>query len=64
MEVTLLGQIVDRYGADVPGGPTLDQLLRVVHQVDGLERIRFLTSHPSYMTDDLLRTVVGWHCWE
>jgi tRNA-2-methylthio-N6-dimethylallyladenosine synthase len=32
-------------------------LLRVVHEVDGLERIRFLTSHPSYMTDDLLRTV-------
>ena len=56
-EVTLLGQIVDRYGADVPDGPRLDQLLRVVHAVDGLERIRFLTSHPSYMTDDLLRTV-------
>lgn len=56
-EVTLLGQIVDRYGADVPDGPTLDQLLRVVHEVDGLERIRFLTSHPSYMTDNLLRTV-------
>jgi len=56
-EITLLGQIVDRYGADVPDGPTLHQLLRVVHQVDGLERIRFLTSHPSYMSDDLLRTV-------
>jgi tRNA-2-methylthio-N6-dimethylallyladenosine synthase len=56
-EVTLLGQIVDRYGADVPDGPTLDQLLRVVHATEGLERIRFLTSHPSYMTDELLRTV-------
>jgi tRNA-2-methylthio-N6-dimethylallyladenosine synthase len=56
-EVTLLGQIVDRYGADVPGGPNLSQLLRVIHDVDGLERIRFLTSHPSYMTDELLRTV-------
>jgi len=56
-EVTLLGQIVDRYGADVPDGPTLDQLLRVVHATDGLERIRFLTSHPSYMTDALLQTV-------
>jgi tRNA-2-methylthio-N6-dimethylallyladenosine synthase len=56
-EVTLLGQIVDRYGADVPDGPTLHDLLRVVHQVDGLVRIRFLTSHPSYMTDDLLRSV-------
>ena len=56
-EVTLLGQIVDRYGADVPGGPTLAQLLRVIHEIDGLERIRFLTSHPSYMTDDLLATI-------
>jgi tRNA-2-methylthio-N6-dimethylallyladenosine synthase len=56
-EVTLLGQIVDRYGADVPGGPTLHDLLRVAHEVEGLERIRFLTSHPSYMSDDLLRAV-------
>ncbi len=46
-EVTLLGQIVDRYGADVPDGPNLAALLRVVHEMDGLERIRFLTSHPN-----------------
>lgn len=58
-EVTLLGQIVDRYGVDVPDGPTLAQLLRVVHAVDGLERIRFLTSHPNYMTDELLETVAA-----
>lgn len=64
-EVTLLGQIVDRYGKDVPdaGGsnppPTLAQLLRVVNQVDGIERIRFLTSHPNYMTDELLETVAA-----
>lgn len=56
-EVTLLGQIVDRYGKDVPGGPTLVTLLRAVHDVDGIERIRFLTSHPNYMTDELLHTV-------
>src|SRR6266498_4711683 len=56
-EVTLLGQIVDRYGADVPDGPNLAQLLRVIHEIDGIERIRFLTSHPSYMTDELLETV-------
>jgi tRNA-2-methylthio-N6-dimethylallyladenosine synthase len=56
-EVTLLGQIVDRYGVDIPDGPSLAQLLRVVHEVDGLERIRFLTSHPNYMTDELLETV-------
>jgi tRNA-2-methylthio-N6-dimethylallyladenosine synthase len=56
-EVTLLGQIVDRYGVDVPDGPNLAQLLRVIHPIDGLERIRFLTSHPNYMTDELLDTV-------
>ncbi len=56
-EITLLGQIVDRYGYDVPDGPNLEQLLQVVHEIDGLERIRFLTSHPSYMTDELLDTV-------
>jgi tRNA-2-methylthio-N6-dimethylallyladenosine synthase len=56
-EVTFLGQIVDRYGKDVPGGPDLGDLLRTAHQVEGLQRIRFLTSHPSYMTDELLGTV-------
>ncbi len=56
-EVTLLGQIVDRYGYDVPDGPRLPNLLRVLNDIDGLERIRFLTSHPNYMTDELLQTV-------
>jgi len=53
-EVTLLGQIVDRYGYDVPDGPRLPDLLRVLNDIDGLYRIRFLTSHPNYMSDDLL----------
>src|SRR5690606_15363280 len=51
-EVTLLGQIVDRYGKDIPDGPNLAQLLRIVHEVaeqEGVERIRFLTSHPNWM---------------
>jgi tRNA-2-methylthio-N6-dimethylallyladenosine synthase len=56
-EVTFLGQIVDRYGKDVPDGPNLAALLRLAHQVDGLERIRFLTSHPNWMTAELLDTV-------
>jgi tRNA-2-methylthio-N6-dimethylallyladenosine synthase len=56
-EVTLLGQIVDRYGKDIPDGPNLAGLLRVVHEVEGLERIRFLTSHPNYFGDDLMDTV-------
>jgi tRNA-2-methylthio-N6-dimethylallyladenosine synthase len=59
-EITLLGQIVDRYGKDVPDGPDLADLLRVVHttaEEHGVERIRFLTSHPNWMTDKLLDTV-------
>ena len=59
-EVTLLGQIVDRYGMDIEDGPDLADLLRIVHQVAeeaGIERIRFLTSHPNWMTDKLLHTV-------
>lgn len=56
-EVVLLGQIVDRYGYDVPDGPDLADLLRVINGVEGLERIRFLTSHPNYMTDKILQAV-------
>jgi tRNA-2-methylthio-N6-dimethylallyladenosine synthase len=54
-EVTLLGQIADRYGKDI-GGPGLPALLRKVHAVEGLERIRFLTSHPNWMTGELIET--------
>jgi tRNA-2-methylthio-N6-dimethylallyladenosine synthase len=56
-EVTLLGQIVDRYGKDVPDGPNLAALLRLIHEVEGIERIRFLTSHPNYFDDDLIQAV-------
>jgi tRNA-2-methylthio-N6-dimethylallyladenosine synthase len=56
-EVVLLGQIVDRYGYDVPDGPDLADLLRVINDIDGLQRIRFLTSHPNYMTDKILQAV-------
>lgn len=56
-EVTLLGQIIDRYGKDQPTGPKLAGLLRELHQVEGLERIRFLTSHPNYFSEDILEAV-------
>ena len=56
-EVTLLGQIVDRYGKDFADGPDLSDLLRVINGIDGIERIRFLTSHPNWMNDKLLDTV-------
>ena len=61
-EITLLGQIVDRYGYDLPEFKDAVQtplvtLLEKVHAIDGLVRIRFLTSHPNWMKDDLLQTV-------
>ena len=56
-EITLLGQIVDRYGKDQPEGPNLAALLRRLERVEGLERIRFLTSHPNYFGEELLDSV-------
>jgi len=56
-EITLLGQIVDRYGKDQPEYPTLAKLMAQMSEIDGLERIRFLTSHPNWMNDELLEAV-------
>ena len=80
-EITLLGQIVDRYGYDLPVSGSRSQvsrsplkpetlkpetrspetplvgLLRRLHEIEGLQRIRFLTSHPAWMQDDLLDAV-------
>jgi tRNA-2-methylthio-N6-dimethylallyladenosine synthase len=56
-EITLLGQIVDRYGKDIPDGPNLAGLLRIIHEVEGVERIRFLTSHPNYFGEELIDTI-------
>ncbi len=59
-EITLLGQIVDRYGKDLEdsdGKINLASLLHSMQEVDGIERIRFLTSHPNWMTDELLESV-------
>ncbi len=56
-EITLLGQIVDRYGKDRPDYPNLSGLLRQLSNVEGIERLRFLTSHPKWMSDELLDTV-------
>jgi tRNA-2-methylthio-N6-dimethylallyladenosine synthase len=60
-EITLLGQNIDAYGRDLPGitpegrrQNTLTDLLHHVHDVDGIERIRFATSHPRYFTERLI----------
>jgi tRNA-2-methylthio-N6-dimethylallyladenosine synthase len=56
-EVTLLGQTVNAYGHDLPDKPSLAELLRAVDAIPGLDRLRFLTSHPKYMSDDIIDTI-------
>ena len=56
-EVTLLGQNVDSYGHDLPGSVNLADLLSAVNEVNGIERIRFLTSHPNDMEDSIIDAV-------
>jgi tRNA-2-methylthio-N6-dimethylallyladenosine synthase len=56
-EVMLLGQIIDRYGMDFEDGTDLAGLLTRVAAIPELQRVRFLTSHPNWMTDRLIKTV-------
>jgi tRNA-2-methylthio-N6-dimethylallyladenosine synthase len=56
-EITLLGQIIDRYGLDLPEHPTLAMLLQDLQKINSLKRIRFLTSHPNWITNELLNTL-------
>ncbi|MEB2308679.1 MAG: tRNA (N6-isopentenyl adenosine(37)-C2)-methylthiotransferase MiaB [Candidatus Brocadiaceae bacterium] len=56
-EVTLLGQNINSYGKGLAGGVTLGDLLSELNDIDGLERIRFVTSHPADMSRDLIRTM-------
>ena len=56
-EVTLLGQTVDAYGYDLPDQPNLADLFTRLDQIDGIERIRFLTSHPKFMTQNIIQAV-------
>ena len=56
-EVTVLGQTVDAYGHDRPGEGDLADLLARLDAVDGLQRVRFLTSHPAYMSERIIRAV-------
>ena len=57
-EVTLLGQIVNRYGKDEPavnGRSAFVRLLEELHEIDGLERIRFTSPHPIGFRQDLVQ---------
>ncbi len=56
-EVTLLGQTVDAYGLDLADQPDLADLMTRLSEVPGLQRIRFLTSHPSFMSESIIDAV-------
>jgi len=56
-EVTLLGQNVNSYGKDIPGELTFAELLYRLNDIDGLERIRFTTSHPKDISSELIRAI-------
>jgi len=58
-EITLLGQIVDRYGLDLPEKSSLSRLLELTHEIEGVKRIRFLTSHPNWFSHELMDTVAA-----
>lgn len=53
-EVVLLGQNVNSYGLKAESEPSFAELIRQVAEVPGIERIRFTTSHPKDMSDDLI----------
>lgn len=54
-EITLLGQNVNAYHGTGPGGDwSLARLIWALNEIDGLQRIRFTTSHPNDMSDDLI----------
>ncbi|MBQ5951793.1 MAG: tRNA (N6-isopentenyl adenosine(37)-C2)-methylthiotransferase MiaB [Lachnospiraceae bacterium] len=57
VEVMLLGQNVNSYGHDLGDEVTFSQLLRRVEQVDGIRRIRFMTSHPKDLSPELIETM-------
>ena len=53
-EVTLLGQNVNSYGLDFRNGTDFGTLIRAIDKIDGIERVRYMTSHPRDMTYDMV----------
>jgi tRNA-2-methylthio-N6-dimethylallyladenosine synthase len=56
-EITLLGQTVEAYGHDLAEKPDLGDLMSALQDIDGLKRIRFLTSYPKDMTPKIVEAV-------
>ena len=57
VEVMLLGQNVNSYGKTLEEPMTFAELLREVEKIEGLQRIRFMTSHPKDLSDDLIQVM-------
>ena len=57
VEVMLLGQNVNSYGKTLKEPMTFAELLQEVEKIEGLERIRFMTSHPKDLSDDLIQVM-------
>ena len=57
VEVMLLGQNVNSYGKNLEEPISFAQLLERVEQIDGLKRIRFMTSHPKDLSDELIEVM-------
>ncbi len=56
-EITLLGQTVNAYGRDLGKDVTLARLLRELHEIRSLRRLAFITSHPNFLSGDLIRVL-------
>ena len=54
IEIMLLGQNVNSYGKDLESPMTFSELLKEVEKIDGIKRIRFMTSHPKDLSDELI----------
>lgn len=59
VEVMLLGQNVNSYGKNLETPMTFAQLLQEVEKIEGLERIRFMTSHPKDLSDELIEVMAN-----
>lgn len=59
VEIMLLGQNVNSYGKNLEEPVSFAELLRMVEQVDGIERIRFMTSHPKDLSDELIEVMAS-----
>ena len=59
VEIMLLGQNVNSYGKNLEEPMSFAQLLREIEQIEGLKRIRFMTSHPKDLSDELIQVMKG-----